>query len=393
MPSAVPAIAARPHERLAQALRAQVQSGHWHQGQMIPGRRALATAHGVALTTVERAVSTLISEGWLRADDRRGTFAASPASDATHTAFHPPPPRPGPLVATVGVVASVIPYDAPAMRASQWPAQMVAACEHVLAGEPGLTIAFVNQVQGVGRDLAPAEVQAQLLAQGVEAVITLGVDHLAPILQPLTAAGLPVVSAAYDLAPLAIPQVYIDSNLGGTLAAQHLRARGYAPLTFLRPFSASWIEERLAGAQAAVGSAALRVWSPSCPPEPTLEGGQYEAGRVSGAALLATGLAPGSGIIAPNDAVATGFMAAARDHGLLAGRDYGIVGFDDRDREAQLTSLCPPIAALGEEAARLLLRLLRGDTCPSRVALPHRLIARPSSHARGPAQAGVTRRV
>ncbi len=91
----------------------------------------------------------------------------------------------------------------------------------------------------------------------------------------------------------------------------------------------------------------------------------------TGRALLKAGFEPRTGVVAPNDDIALGFMAAAQERGFEAGRDYGIIGFDDCHREAHLTSLRLPLEQLGKEAAALVLRQLRGETVPLRIALQH----------------------
>ena len=87
------------------------------------------------------------------------------------------------------------------------------------------------------------------------------------------------------------------------------------------------------------------------------------------------------GVIAGNDFVASGFMRAAADRGWSAGKDYGIVGFDDRPwaRAIGLTSLHPPIEEMGREAARQLIRALAGEEIPMQVRLRSHLMPRKSS--------------
>ena len=123
------------------------------------------------------------------------------------------------------------------------------------------------------------------------------------------------------------------------------------------------------------------------PPKPQalvgLENIQRQMALDAARDVLAAGFAAGTGVIAPNDTVAEAFIEVATEHGLTAGRDYGMVGFDDRARDCGLTSLRPPLATLGDETAQLALRLLRGEDTPNRVVLQHRLIARTSSLPRG----------
>jgi LacI family transcriptional regulator len=192
--------------------------------------------------------------------------------------------------------------------------------------------------------------------------------------------GIPVVLALYDCVETALPLAYIDSEPGGVRAARHLIERGYRDLTFLRPFTAPWVEARLAGAHEGAGPGGLRVVPDDAVRGPsTAASSQADAGRAAAEQVLGLGFRRGTGVIAPNDAVARGFMAGAAARGLAAGTDYGIVGFDDWDRATQLTSLRPPLEQLGIEAARMMIAELRGDSCPFRVALLHRLIARGST--------------
>lgn len=374
----------RPFERVATALRQRLAAGEWRPGEMVPGRRILAAEYGVAAATLERAIGVLIAAGVLTASDRRGTFVSG----------RPPATAPTPgtspslgtcreaLRATVGIMAGVIPYDSPEMRAGQWPAQILSGCEHGLSGEPGLTQRFLNLVSGSHREFTPAAAAQQLLAAGVDALVIIGVSEVTEVLQQTEAAGIPVVCVAYDPVDATVPQVYLDNVTGGALAARHLRERGFRNLTFLRPFASVWSEARLAGAQSAVGPHTLRVFPPATSQPGQRDAGadrQRAAGLETGSALLKVGFERGTGVMAPNDTVAMGFMEAAREGGLEAGRDYGLVGFDDAFRDAHLTSLRPPLAQLGMEAANLVVRLLRGEAAPARIALQHRLIVRAST--------------
>jgi len=379
----------RPHQRVARNLRESIDRGRWQAGARLPGRHELARQHKVALGTVERAVATLISEGVLRAEDGRGTFvAAVPRLDSsTHVPAVPPPaaaPRDRkPLVAKVGIIANIVPYKSLEMRAGQWPAQILAACEQTLSGERDLTQRFVSLVPEIGKDSNPcAQAAKQLLDDSVDALVVLGCGDLEATLALAEAARVPLVCAEYDRMDVSVPQVYVDSEAGGALAARHLRERGYRQFVYLRPFQSVWSESRLAGARAALGHDAVRVFPvesalPLAGPDSSFN--QEPFGLDAGRALLRAGFEAGTGVIAPNDAVAMGFIEAAQERGLEPGRDYGIVGFDDFYREAHLTSLRPPLAQLGREAAELVMRLLRGEEAPARVALRHQLIAREST--------------
>src|SRR5947209_1870349 len=101
------------HRSITHSLRERIRSGQWPAGTMIPGRRELAREFHVSTATLERAILPLLTDGSLRADNRRGTFVGSAAPSARtpesarepgHVdAGHPSAPlRSGP----VGVIAT-----------------------------------------------------------------------------------------------------------------------------------------------------------------------------------------------------------------------------------------------------------------------------------------------
>jgi len=285
-----------------------------------------------------------------------------------------------PLMATVGIIAEIVHYKMPEMQNMQWPAQILAAFEHGLSVEQHVIQRFLNLGNVAGGRLNPAQAVEQLLSDGVDAVVVVGNHNLEVAIRLCEAAGVPLIALEYDRVPHPVHQVYVDSAVGGTLAARHLRERSYRNLIYLRPYSNTWVEARLLGARAVTGPDGLRVF-PTEPTQgtPAIDGVHEKTGYEVGCVLLNAAFEPGTGVIAPNDFLAKGFMRAASERGLVPGKDYGIIGFDDRCREEHLTSLRPPIHQIGEEGARLMVRLLRGDTSATRIALQHRLISRAST--------------
>ena len=64
--------------RVADAIRAQVLSGHYKPGQQLPAQHALAREHGVAFTTLKKALDVLTEEGYVDRRVGEGTFASLP---------------------------------------------------------------------------------------------------------------------------------------------------------------------------------------------------------------------------------------------------------------------------------------------------------------------------
>lgn len=369
------------HANVAHTIRQRIRSGTWPPGHMLPGRRALTKELGAALTTVERAVATLIAEGLLRADDRRGTFVTDSAGPAV--AFIAPTASGPSCDSTIALIGTVVPYQSESMRSEQWDARIMAGCEYALAGVRGLRQHVVNRVRAGGGLLEPDELTAQL-DDDIDAVVLVG-SHEGETTR-LLELGLPMVQVLLDPGDGRTPEVCVDGRTGGALALRHLLESGYRAPRYLLPFATDWSLTRRDGAATEAGPEGLAVIAATDLTQPTDRLSIRQQVELAGPLIehaLDRGIDPGTGIIAPNDAIGEAFIIAAGHRGLRAGIDYGIVGFDDRRRELGLTSLRPPLEELGAAAADLLLRLLRGETCPARIALAHRLVPRQSTRPWG----------
>lgn len=373
-------------EHVMGAMRQRILGGVWRPEEMLPGRRALAAEYGVALATLERAVAVLMSEGLLRADNGRGTFVTFPVSPSGQPAVSSEPQaraRRTPLVATVAVVAAIAPEVSD--DAAQWPLNILRACEDQLGAVSGMTTRFVNVKTRAGLARSPAEVLEEIRQAAPDGIIL--ISNFNPFHDVL--ASLPdvrMVDVVFDPEETASRQVTVDEPYGGMQAARHLLNQGYRKLLYLQPFEANWVANRLAGVRAAVARAGslsvpLDVWPEVQAPLPDSGdvGRQHVLAYEAAQSLLRDGLEVGIGVIAPNDFIAVEFMKAAREHGFEAGTDYGIIGFDDYERWADLSTMRPPLDQLGIEAARLMERVLRGEAVASRVMVHHRLIPRGST--------------
>ncbi len=106
-------------------------------------------------------------------------------------------------------------------------------------------------------------------------------------------------------------------------------------------------------------------------------------GERHGAELLA-GPNPPTAIFAGSDLQALGVIAAAAARGLSVPRDLSVVGYDDialaRWMSPQLTTVHQPLRRMGEEAARLALRIADGEQADTmRMDLATHLIVRGST--------------
>ncbi|WP_092582525.1 LacI family DNA-binding transcriptional regulator [Achromobacter sp. NFACC18-2] len=175
--------------------------------------------------------------------------------------------------------------------------------------------------------------------------------------------------------------VTCDDIEGGRLAAEHLLAMGHRRIAVMmgEPF-ASTGRDRSNGFLDYCSRHGVEVpahWRIASPFD-------TDAGRALGARLLDTADRP-TAIFAVNDFLAVGVMGAARDHGLEAGRDVAIVGYNDTPLAGALpiglTTIHSPMHQMGRLGLELLLQKLAGGQPPSQRLAPS-LVVRDSSNRR-----------
>lgn len=376
------------YRRIEADLRARIRRGQWPAGAMLPGRRDLAREYGVSSVTVGRAILPLVTDGTLRADDRRGTFIG-PSVAGTNVAGAGPTRKPPAVAAPTGVFGIVAACEPG--RASQ-DAVILHALEQALS-EAGHVASVCNRAEGHEDALLPlADAVRSLLDRHVDAVALICLDlDRARLEEELGGVGLhgtPAVCILAGALHLPIPHIFYDNRIGGYQATKHLLDKGHRQITVVAPFTASWVSERLEGirdacAGAGLSPGALRVIGGEGHPwdyqgRPVLIG--YQAAR----AAFEAGWTPRGGIICVNDFVALGVNEAAAERGWRPGREYAVIGFDDHPaaRSASLTTMRPPLEAMGREAARLLLDEMRGGGGSHQLRLRAHLIPRASTHLR-----------
>jgi DNA-binding GntR family transcriptional regulator len=64
------------YRRIADDIRSKVRSGALQPGDRLPKKREMATAYGVSMNTVDRALLVLTTEGTVRGEQGRAVFIA-----------------------------------------------------------------------------------------------------------------------------------------------------------------------------------------------------------------------------------------------------------------------------------------------------------------------------
>lgn len=169
-----------------------------------------------------------------------------------------------------------------------------------------------------------------------------------------------------------------DDRLGGAMVAEHLLALGHDKIAILagEPF-ASTGHDRTAGCLTALRAAGVDV------PAHWVAHSPFDApgGRAAAERLLSARERP-TAIFAVNDFAAIGAIGALRGHGLTAGADVAVVGFNDtplaEHLPVPLSTVRSPMKAMGSAAMTLLHQVLSGQEATS-VLLEPVLVVRASS--------------
>jgi LacI family transcriptional regulator len=181
-----------------------------------------------------------------------------------------------------------------------------------------------------------------------------------------------------------IPSVGATNWLGGRTAIRYLLALGHRRIgAILGPQHFACTQDRFAGYRVALEEANVAF-------DPGLIGhGDYslETGYEQTKMFLALSEPP-TAIFALNDEQAAGVYRALYEAHLSIPEQMSVVGFDDTLLASRLTppltTIHQPLQAMGKMAARMLLRLLEGETLESmRVELPTTLMKRGSCAAPG----------
>ena len=222
----------------------------------------------------------------------------------------------------------------------------------------------------------------------VDGVVAVGLNDDHPEVEQIRRAGVPIVLV--DSTALADhDSIEVEDVAGARAAGEHLIALGHRavgvigvePAISSRTVEAGSVTgRRLEGYRAGFADIGLEI-----PDDRVVLGPASIAGGISALDRIWTAGVRPTAVLAMSDAMAIGAMHALRDRGLTVPGDVSVVGFDDIDLAAHvdppLTTVHQPIRQKGEEAVRLLLRVVAGGgrTTPEHRRIATRLIVRGST--------------
>lgn len=389
------------YRRIEADLRSLVSSGAWPAGSLIPGRRELANNYGVDLNTVQSAIRSLLDDGTLRAEGRSGTYVSGVAeSGSSRHGLEPVKPlrslssRAPHLTTTVGIMGALWGKDDNAPEPHEnWPAAILRAFECAIAAMPGTTVKFREIKPGQGSDPAVQYYDRlrELMAEGIDALAIIAPpESMIPDLEAISQRyGFPIVLIRSNgSGGGSLPSVTFDFEFGGFQAGHHLIQRGYETISVFNPYlGTNYTDSRIAGVELALRRAGRELYHgpgedkmPRAIPDPVI---QRKTARSAARVFLMD--RPASwGVVAVNDHAGHALIDVAAELGLTVGADFGLIGFDDlsESRVLDMSSLHPPLEAMGTEAAKVLRNLLDGQPAQTEVRLRSNLVARASTQIR-----------
>jgi LacI family transcriptional regulator len=196
---------------------------------------------------------------------------------------------------------------------------------------------------------------------------------------------LPVVAVAGHRKIEGVTNVVLDQRRAAELILGHLYELGHRKIAFMRGGSHSAdADDRWECMMAVAGELKIEV-KPELTVQIQLRVTTPELGFGPANELLHRG-GEFTAVVCYNDEAAFGAIRAFADHGLRVPRDISVVGFDDIRSAAfynpSLTTVRQPLNQMGIEAARILLKRIRGqESFPDIVPVLPELVIRESTTA------------
>jgi len=348
-------------------VREHLRSGGFRAGDQLPGEREMATSLGVGRTALRPILNALEQEGVIERRPQAGTFLLSiPTPHARHAQVT--------LIAPFGGTGEPERATDPI-----WLHRVVSAFERI-ARPSGVQLVLQDQSPHAADLCSIKEMAHDAINEGARAVVMLHPlgtrDKISCALALLHDGGVHPVMVSSRSYPGLANSVYFDSGWGAYLATRHLLNAGHRRIAFAgAPGGHQWARERIEGYEQALEAAEIEaasrwIWTPD---ESERLATLQDGARALKQWLKVAKRTRPTAIVAANDAVALGFLAAAREQGIEVPRELSLIGFDnERDALlAGLTTIERPTETLGEEVARVTLERLAAG--PEAAAVSHRL--------------------
>lgn len=350
------------YQSIADALRQEIENGQYSNQQLLPTEQLLCRRFQISRQTVRRALSLLESEGLITRRQGSGSRLRE----------HKEPEAL--LNCSIAVVTTYISdYIFPSI---------LRGTETVLAANSSAPLLFATQNQlSVERKI----LQTLLTMKELDGVLVEGTKTALPnpnldLYQKLIDRGVRLVFINGVYPELAhIPSVLADNYGGGRLLTEHLYRHGHQNIAGIFKIDDMQGTLRYAGYAEALRDLGLPFEDEHICWYNTEQRKAFLSEAFVDSIL--EGFRGCSAIVCYNDEVAVRVVARLQKRGVRVPEEMAVVSFDNSQYSelapVHLTSLSHGSRNLGELAANLMLRLLRGETCRSET-VPWQLVERES---------------
>jgi len=352
------------YAQIRRVLEDAIRSGKYPLGARLPGERELAAMFGVSQMTVNKAIISMVQDGWLRREVGNGTFVDEKL---------------------------VIPALASATIGFAVPVSSALAEDDIYVGSllRGIQLEIMNRPVSLKVIEAPPESLYESIAEAnVDGCILTDViqTNLADI-ERLTADGLKILILGADEDPLHTPYIDSDNVTGTQEAVEYLLGLGHR-----RVAGAFAYMEKCNSRQRLLSfKETLEKHEVPLPDSYVLDlgsGESVESSKYDEIAALLTRPDRPTAVVCGGFYATLDIMRAARDVGLSIPEDISVVGFDDplaaRYLVPPLTTVRQPLAEMGARAMAYLADwLLHNTRPPQRTVLSDIFVVR-SSAAQAP---------
>lgn len=342
--------------------------------ERLPSRNELVTQFKVARTTIERAISELIGEGYLYARDGSGTYVAEHIQSASALMSS----------STWGLVIPDIMNDV-------YPA-LLRAVEDV-ANQNGIHLIVCNTDNKVEKQTNYINKLIDSNVQGLIIVPVIDKKADDSPFRRLEVMNIPFVFCNRGVFGVDAPLVTTNSYYGAYMAVKYLLESGYRKISYISSPLYSTSLERYQGYISALGEAGIELEE-----QLVFFGDSFteeKPGYKEALELLSNHPRPDA-FFCFNDQIAAGVYEAAVDQGLKVGKDIGLIGYGNNHicekLPVKLSTVNFDSFQIGLKAVEILLKLIKGETVSRNklVILHPELIVRDSSERVNGTLIGIT---
>jgi DNA-binding LacI/PurR family transcriptional regulator len=313
----------------------------------IPTRNELTKLFGVARTTIDRAISELIGEGYLYSRIGSGTYVVSHSKKKEANSFS----------------RSMWGILLPSINSYKFP-EMIRGAEDVCS-EEGISLILCNTDNDVNKQDRYID---QLLSSGVSAMIVVPtVDKKAEAqerFRSLVDKGIKIVFCTRGVQGISnVPKIMGNDYHGARSATSYLFERGWKRPAFVSKRFFQTVEQRYCGYLSALYDNNMSFDENYICLEAS---DQYIYDKIAQWKDMTD---PPDSIFCFNDEVAIVVCQAIRNAGLKVGKDIGVISYDDtnvcEELSPKLTSVSTPNYEIGRMASRTLLQMIGGEPIPN----------------------------